>query len=141
MNTTYKRSLVTMILFGILFFYIIFSFAIIGSDDYLSTRPNRVINSLVILIVMLGIDYTMLVTNKKSNFIDERDILLQKKATSVGMMLTGILVFLVTIILFIQNEDLGTVNVSWMWVIAYGTFSFSYFVTSTVMIILYNRDE
>ncbi len=141
MNTTYKGSLITMMLFGILFFYIVISFAIIGPDDYLSTRLNRVVNSLVILIVMLGFGYMILVTNKKSNIIDERDILLQKKATSVGLMLTGIIVFLITIFLFIENEDIGYVNVSWMWVIAYGTFSFSYFVTSTAMVVLYNRDE
>ena len=141
MNTTYKRSLVTMILFGILFFYIVLSFAIIGPDDYLSTRLNRVINSVVIAIVMLGFLYMILVTNKKSNIIDERDLVLQKKATSIGMMLTGILVFIITIFLYVQNEDLGTVNVSWMWVIAYGTFSFSYFITSASMIVLYNKDE
>ena len=104
MNTTYKRSLVTMILFGILFFYIVLSFAIIGPADYLSTRLNRVANSVVIVIVMLGFLYMILVTNKKSNIIDERDLLLQKRATSIGMMLTGIFVFLITIILYIQNE-------------------------------------
>ncbi len=141
MTTTYKRSLVTMILFGILFFYIVISFAIIGPDDYLSTRLNRVINSIVILIVMLGYVYMVLATNKVSNIIDERDILLQKKATSVGMMLTAMFVFTITILLFVQNEDIGTVKVSWMWIIAYGTFSFSYFVTSTTMIVLYNKVE
>ena len=83
----------------------------------------------------------LLLTNKKSNIVDERDMLNQKKATSVGMMFTGILVFLITIFLYIQNEDIGTVNVSWMWVIAYGTFSFSYFVTSTTMIVLYNKEN
>ena len=60
----------------------------------------------MILIVMLGFGLMMIFTNKKSNIVDERDILNQKKATSVGMMLTGILVFLITIFLFIQNEDI-----------------------------------
>ena len=141
MNTTYKRSLVTMILFGALFFYIVFSFAIIGPTDYLTTRLNRVINSIVILIAMLGFGFTLLVTNKSSNIIDERDILIQKKATSIGMMLTAIGIFLLTIFLFVKNEDIGFVNVSWMWVIAYGTFSFSYFITSTAMIVLYNKED
>lgn len=141
MTTTYKRSLITMILFGILFFYIVISFSIIGPEDYLSTRLNRVVNSIIIFLVIFGFGLTMLITNKTSNIIDERDILIQKKATSRGMMLTGIFVFLITMYLFVQNEDLGTVNVSWMWVIAYGTFSFSYFVTSTAMIVLYNRED
>ena len=141
MTTTYKRSLITMILFGILFFYIVISFLVIGPEDYLSTRLNRVTNSIIIFLVILGFGLTMLITNKASNIVDERDTLIQKKATSTGMMLTGIFVFLITMYLFVQNEDLGTVNVSWMWVIAYGTFSFSYFVTSAVMIVLYNRED
>jgi hypothetical protein len=130
-----------MILFGILFFYIVISFLVIGPEDYLSTRLNRVTNSIIIFLVILGFGLTMLITNKASNIVDERDTLIQKKATSTGMMLTGIFVFLITMYLFVQNEDLGTVNVSWMWVIAYGTFSFSYFVTSAVMIVLYNRED
>ncbi len=141
MNTTYKRSLITMILFGILFFYIVISFAVIGPEDYLSTRLNRVINSIVIILAMIGFGLSMLLTNKSSNIVDERDTLIQKKATSTGMMLTGMFVFLVTIFLFVKNENTGTVYVSWMWVIAYGTFSFSYFVTSTVMIVLYNKED
>ena len=141
MNTTYKRSLITMILSGILFFYIVISFSIIGPEDFLSTRLNRVINSIIIFLAMIGFGVSMLLTNKSSNIVDERDTLIQKKATSTGMMLTCIFVFIITMYLFVQNEDLGTVNVSWMWVIAYGTFSFSYFVTSTVMILLYNRED
>ena len=141
MSTTYKRSLITMILFGLLFFYIVISFAIIGPEDYLSTRLNRVINSIIIVIAMLGFGLAMLVTNKKSNIVDERDMLIQKKATSTGMILTIMLLFLVSIYLFVKNEDLGTVYVSWMWVIAYGTFSFSYFITSMSMIVLFNREE
>lgn len=141
MNIGYKRSLVTMILFGILFVYICLSFAIIGPEDYLSTRLNRIVNSVLIAVVIIGFGFMMLVTNKKSNVVDERDLILQKRATSIGMMLTGILVFLVAIFLYVKNESLGVVDVSWMWVIAYGTFSFSYFVTSTAMIVLYNLDE
>ena len=57
------------------------------------------------------------------------------------MMLTAIGIFLLTIFLFVKNEDIGFVNVSWMWVIAYGTFSFSYFITSTAMIVLYNKED
>jgi hypothetical protein len=130
-----------MILSGILFFYIVISFSIIGPEDFLSTRLNRVINSIIIFLAMIGFGVSMLLTNKSSNIVDERDTLIQKKATSTGMMLTCIFVFIITMYLFVQNEDLGTVNVSWMWVIAYGTFSFSYFVTSTVMILLYNRED
>jgi len=141
MNTTYKRSLITMILFGILFFYIVISFAIIGPEEYLTTTINTAINAIVVGMVMIGFGITMLITNKKSKVIDERDLIIQKKATSIGMMLTAMFVFIISMFIFVSNESTGLVYVSWMWVIAYGTFAFSYFITSTIMIVLFNKDE
>lgn len=141
MNTMYKRSFFTMVLFGILFIYICLSFAIIGPENYLNSKNFILIHSIIIGLVLIGFVIMLIKTKNGKSITDERDILLQKQATVSGMILTSIFVFVIAIILYETNRENGYVNVSWLWVIAYGTFSFSYFVTSAVLIYLYKKNE
>ena len=141
MNVNYKRSSITCIVFGILFFYLIIHFAVIGPLEFQSERIHMVIAAAVIIVAMASFAIMLLLTNKKDKVFDERDSLIQKQSSMIGLMLTGIFVFLFSIILFINYQDRGVLEVSWLWLIAYTTFSFSYFITSLISVYLYIRDE
>lgn len=141
MNISYKRSIITSVIFGILFFYLVSIFSIVGPNTFLNNKTHLVIASLVIALSMLSFGFAMMFTNKKSNIIDERDDYIQKKASSIGLMVSLIYVFLLSIILFVTNRNNGTVNVSWLWFIAYSTFSFGYFSTSLVHVYFYHYES
>ena len=141
MNVNYKRSLITCVLFGILFFYLITHYAIVGPLEFQSERIHMVISAIVILVVMVGFGVMMLLTHKKDKVFDERDQLIQKQASMTGLMLTSIFVFVFSIVLYINYEDRGVLEVSWVWLIAYMTFAFAYFITSLITVYLYKIDE
>lgn len=141
MNKNYKRATYTMFLFGFLFFYLVIHFAIVGPADFQLDRINKLISAAVILVVMVLFAVMLIATNKKTHISDERDILFQKQASTIGLTVTGIFVFVLAITIFIINEDKRFVDVSWLWFIAYATFAFSYFSTSLILFILYKRDE
>ena len=141
MNVNYKRSLITTILYGILFFYLIIHFAIIGPLEFQSTRIHMFISAAVILAVMIGFAITLLMTQKKDKVFDERDQLIQKQASMIGLMLTSMFVFIFSLALFVINRDRGVVEVSWFWLVAYMTFAFTYFMTSLITVYLYKVDE
>ena len=141
MNVNYKRSVVTCILFGILFFYLVTHFAVIGPIDFLIDKIHMVISAIVILLTMVGFGIMLLLTQKKENIFDERDQLIQKQSSMIGLMLTSMFVFIFSIVLFVANRGRGVIEVSWVWLIAYLTFSFAYFITSLISVYLYQRDE
>ena len=140
MNTSFKRSLTTCIIFGILFVFLTLYFIIVGADSFLSNKIHFVINSVILAIAMVGYSVMLLFTNRKDKLVDERDYSVQKRSYGTGLILSLMYVFLISIILFMVNRDAGTINVSWLWFIAYSTFAFSYFITSFVILYYYNRD-
>lgn len=141
MNVTYKRSIATSIIFGILFAFLVIFYAIVGPEEFLARKFYNVVSAAVILAAMISFALMLLLTNKKSNIVDERDYLIQKKASSIGLMVSLIYVFLLSIILFITNRNEGTMNVSWAWFIAYSTFAFGYFITSLIHVYFYNYEN
>ena len=141
MNVNYKRSIVTSILFGTLFFYLLAHFTIIGPLKFQTERIHMVIAAIVIMGAMVGFAIMLLLTKKKDKVFDERDQLIQKQASMIGLMLTSMFVFVFTIVLYVLNKDRGTIEVSWMWLIAYSTFSFAYFITSLLTVYFYKVDE
>jgi hypothetical protein len=140
MNTSYKRALTTSIIFGILFLFLTIYFVIIGPNEFLSNKIHFVINSIILAMTMIGYSLLLIFTNRKENIVDERDLFVQKKSYGTGLILSLMYVFIISIVLFITNRDIGTVSVSWLWFIAYSTFAFSYFITSFVIVYYYNRD-
>lgn len=141
MNVNYKRSLITCGLFGILFFYLITHYAIVGPLQFQNERIHMVISAIVILVVMVGFAVMLLLTRKKDKVFDERDQLIQKQASMIGLMLTSMFVFVFSIALYINYKDRGVLEVSWVWLIAYMTFAFAYFITSLITVYLYKVDE
>ena len=95
----------------------------------------------MIFIIMVSYYVMLLITGKQDRIIDERDILIQKQATSIGMTLTAMVILITAITLFVTNEDRGVVDVSWMWLFGFGTFAFTYFITSLMIVIIYKSDE
>ena len=140
MNTSYKRALTTSIIFGILFLFLTIYFVIIGPNEFLSNKIHFVINSIILAMTMIGYSLLLIFTNRKENIVDERDAFVQKRSYGTGLILSLMYVFIISIVLFITNRDIGTVSVSWLWFIAYSTFAFSYFITSFVIVYYYNRD-
>ena len=141
MNINYKRSIITTILFGILFFYLLFHFVIVGPLVFQSERIHMVISASVILAVMIGFFIMLLLTQKKDKIFDERDQLIQRQASMTGLMLTSMFVFIFSIALYVINKDRGVIEVSWVWLIAYMTFAFAYFMTGLITVYLYKVDE
>lgn len=141
MNVSYKRSIITSIIFGILFLYLVTIFVVIGPNQFVSNKTNMIITSIVIAVAMLSFAFAMLFTNKKGNIVDERDDYIQKKASSIGLMISLIYVFLLSIILFVINRNSGFIDVSWLWFIAYSTFAFGYFITSLIHVYVYHYES
>lgn len=141
MNVNYKRSLITCFLFGLLFFYLIIHFALIGPLTFQTDRIHMVISAAVILVTMTGFGIMLLLTNKKQKIFDERDQQIQRQASMIGLILTSMFVFIICIALFVINKDRGVLEVSWFWLIAYLTFAFAYFITGLLTVYLYIVDE
>lgn len=138
MNKQQKRAIYTMILFGLLLIYLVLNFTIVGVDNFIN-RTNLLITSGCILLTGIGFAYMLYATNKKNAIIDERDDQIQLQATNIGIILTTMFVFILMIGLFIGYEEEGQVPVSWMWFTAYTTSVFSFFSTSSIIVILYRR--
>jgi hypothetical protein len=141
MNVSYTRSVATSIIFGILFAFLVIFFAFIGPEDFLTRKLFIGVNAIVIFTAMLSFAIMLLLTNKKSNVIDERDYLIQKKSSTIGLVISLIYVFLLSIILFNIYRDEGSMNVSWAWFIAYSTFSFGYFITALIHVYFYKCEN
>lgn len=139
MTVSYKRSLITCIIFGLLFSFLTIYFIFVGPQAFLNNKIHFVVTSVLVAITMAGYACMLLITNKEDYVIDERDAYVQRKSFGIGLILSLLYVFLISIILFIGNRNLGTVNVAWLWFIAYSTFAFSYFITSLVILFYYNR--
>jgi len=138
MNIQYKRAFITMALFGFLFLYLIVDFLVVGVDNF-TNRYNFLLTAAVILAVMIAFFGMLYVTNKKEYVVDERDNQIQTKATSVSLLITTMFVFLLSIGLFLGYESVGSVPVSWMWLMAYLTFDVAYLSSSTIITLLYWR--
>ena len=141
MNVSYKRSIMTCIIFGILFLYLVIIFSVIGPENFTNGKTYLIVSSIVILITMIAFALMLLFTNKRSNIVDERDDYIQKKASSIGLLVSLIYVFLLSIVLFVVYRNHAGVNVSWLWFIAYSTFAFGYFFTSLVHVYLYHYES
>ena len=86
--------------------------------------------------------YSMLWRTNKSEFIvDERDHQIQSRSAMIGLLITTMFVFLFSVGLFIGYEEVGSVPVSWMWLLAYLTFAVAYFSTSSVIVLMYWKDN
>ena len=140
MNIQYKRACFTSVLFGVLFFYLLINFVVTGVDGF-TERFNFLITALMILLVMVAFFWMLYRTNKKEYIVDERDNQIQTKATSVSLLVTTMFVFLMCIGLFLGYENSGMVPVSWMWLLAYLTFDVAYFSSSSIIVLLYWKDN
>jgi|LGOV01.1.fsa_nt_gb hypothetical protein len=141
MNVSYKRSLLTAIMFGLFFFFIVIYFIIIGPDAFLENSIHFAINAIVVAVTLISFAIMLLLTNRRKNIVDERDKNIQIKASSTGLMLTSMYVFILSIVLFIIYRNDGFINVTWMWFLAYSTFAFAYFVTSLLNVYFYLYEE
>ncbi len=140
MNISYKRAIVTSAIFGTLFLFLVVYLAIVGPSRFLSEKIHFVVNSIVLVLAMIGYGGYLLRSNKNV-VIDERDTYLQKKSFGTSMILTLLYVFGLSMVLFIIYRDAETISVTWLWFIAYSTFAFSYFITSSMILLLYGRDH
>jgi len=140
-NTNYKRSIATCFIFGSLFFFLILYFMIIGPVEFQNGSVHVAISSVVIFIAMTGFVIMRLLTNRKELLFDERDQLIQKQASMIGLSITAMFVFVFSIALFSAYRNLGVIEVSWLWLIAYSTFAFTYFITSLITVYLYKTNE
>ena len=141
MNITMKRSIGTTIIFGIMFFFLVLYFIFVGPENFLLEKIHSLINAVVIALSMVSFALLLLLTNKKSNIVDERDLQIQKKASSVGLLGSLMYVFLLSISLFVIYRNQAVAPTSWMWFIAYSTFAFGYFFTSLMHIFMYQYEE
>ncbi|GEM_PF-2405267 len=140
MNIQFKRAIITMGLFAALLLFLVIDFAVVGEDGFLE-RGNFVMTAVIIFLTMAVFFLMLLVTNKKDNIVDERDNAIQQKATSVALLVTTMFVFLVCITLFIANENVGSIHISWTWLLAYLTFAMAYFSSSAIIVLLYGLDR
>ena len=141
MSVSYKKSLFTTIMFGLFFFFITTYFIIIGPDAFLENRIHFVVNAIVIAVTMISFVVMLLLTNRSKSIVDERDKNIQIKASSAGLMLTSMYVFILSIVLFGIYRNAGFINVTWMWFIAYSTFALAYFITSLLNVYFYLYEE
>lgn len=141
MSVSHKRALITFIIFGLLFSFLSIYFYIVGPQAYLDTKIHFVINSIVFALSLIGFGIMLILTNKKNIIIDERDAYVQRKSYGIGLIFSLLYIFLLSILLFMTNRAVGTVNVSWLWFIAYSTFAFSYFINSLIILYYYNREN
>ncbi len=140
MNISEKRATYTSLIFGVLFVFLVTYFAVVGPSRFLDNKVHFVINSIVLFAALVSFLILMVTTNKSENIVDERDLLIQKKAFGVSIVVILLYVFLICIVLFIIYRSAETVIVSWMWFIAYSTFAFAYFTTSLTVLYYYNKE-
>lgn len=141
MNVSYQKSVFTSFIFGFSFLFIVCYFSIVGPNEYLHNKIHFLINSIVILLSLSSFAIMLLLTNKKEKVHDERDNYIQKKATSVGLLITALYVFSLSIVLFIIYRDDQYITVTWLWFIAYSTFAFTYFSTSLLNVYFYKVER
>ena len=140
MTITHKRAKVTANLFGFLFFFLTIYFIIVRPSGFVSNHIHYGINAIVFISCFIYYFIYLYKTNKKTNYVDERDLGIQKKSHGISMILTLIYVYSICIVLFIINRDGNVVSVSWLWFIAYSTFAFAYFITSSIILYHYNKE-
>ncbi len=140
MNITRKRAKFTAFLFGGLFFFLVLYFVIVGSNRFLNNSIHYAINALVFVICFLVYAAYLKITNKKTHYVDERDTFIQKKSYGISLIIILMYVYLLCTILWVIYKDVNVIQVSWIWFIAYSTFAFAYFMTSSIILYHYNKE-
>ena len=140
MNVQYKRARITMILFGAMLLFLVVDYAIVGTTRFMN-RGNFLLTSFLVSIVFIVFFVNMYRTEKTKEIVDERDKEFQSKAVNISLIITLMFVFLFCMSLFVVYKDAGVLPVSWIWLLAYLTFSFAYFLTSTIIVVQYWRDN
>jgi uncharacterized membrane protein YidH (DUF202 family) len=140
MNLQWKRASYTLLLFGILFLFLVVDLIVIGIDNYLN-RGHFLLVAAMILVTMIVYFFMLYQTKNSDHLIDERDNVIQQKATSVALMITVMFVFLVSIGLFLVYENDGSLPVAWLWIQAYLTYTMAYTSSSFITVVLYRRDN
>jgi len=69
--------------------------------------------------------------------MDERDMLISRKASETSMIIVIIYVFLTCIILYTLYEDTNSVPRGWMWFLGYTCILTTYISNSAINLILY----
>ena len=73
---------------------------------------------------------------RQAGEIDERDKMIERRATEITAMLTLLTVFLVSIWLYDSNLEAGSVPVGWLFIMAYGTIVWVSFLHPVARLVL-----
>lgn len=97
---------------------------VIFSGDSAITDFGDNINKTILLSVLIAfgllVDLIVRIVIKRKGLVEE----INYKSMNVGMVVTLLYVFLITITLYTYYEGIGVVPVGWLWIIAYSTIVF-----------------
>lgn len=141
MNRNQKRSLCSLLIWGIVIIIFIPVFFIGGGAETWALDRTRFIISAAVFAAGYISFFTMLALtrNKKSGDIerDERDILIGRKASELTLIIVMGYIFFTCIILYTLYEKTNSVPAGWMWFIGYTCIFTGYIANSAINLILY----
>ncbi|SHJ12335.1 hypothetical protein SAMN02745751_01801 [Dethiosulfatibacter aminovorans DSM 17477] len=142
MSKKLRQSIIHLIIWSIVAvgFILIFSRAntIVNWTD---NRAEKIILAILFLTGFGGDAILGMAFRGKGNEVDsdERDAAVTGKAMEASYIVTLLYVFLVTISIYTKYESAGTVNVGWLWFIAYSLVIVANVSSSICTIIMYKR--
>jgi hypothetical protein len=111
-----------------------------GPATYADDPPRRLVGAIFLAAGIFGNPLMRFLTRSKPGaarvFQDERDEKLGAKATSFGLVVVAMGVFLANIALWDGYEEAGSVPVGWMWILAYGTLILTHLVPALAFLAL-----
>jgi hypothetical protein len=114
-------------LFGLLFAVLLVDVLMVGIDGLLE-RGNMVFLAVSIVATMGGYYGVSYVLRRNQPIVDERDRTIQGYANGVALAALTMVLFLVSILLFLVYESQGSVPVAWLWLMAYGSIDLAHLI-------------
>jgi len=142
MNKNQKRSLYTLLIWSVVAAIFVPLFFINGGADTWGIDSRRFIVSTSFLIVGYISFFVMLALTrgKKGSDVerDERDTLINRKASEITLTVVTGYVFLTCIVLYTIYEKINFIPRGWMWFLGYTCIFTGYIAYSTINLILYS---
>ena len=109
-----------------------------GPADYAEDGTRRALGGAFLAFGFFGTPLMQWWTRGRPGAVaaDERDQAIGRRATTGGMVVVMLYVFVLSIGLWERHEDSGCVPVGWMWFLAYSTAAVGYLTPAVVSLLL-----
>lgn len=134
-----KLSLINFGVWTLSFILFCVSFFTSTYPEILPLSNYRTTTAMIFLVANI-VNIVLLVLKTKKERTDERNKRIESLSASITMIMMAVIVYLSSIILYVQYEDTESVPVQWLWFLGYGSFFMVFIVFNLSYVLVSLKD-